>query len=39
MTPKIAGADEDQLGTSLYQFAWEAGQKQKLADVVTKILD
>ena len=36
---KLQAQIEDQLDPSHYQSAWESGQKQKLADVVTKILN
>jgi len=35
---KLRAQIEEQLDPSHYRSAWEAGQKQKLADVVTKIL-
>ena len=36
---KLRARIEGQLDTSLYQSAWEAGQKQNLADIVSQILE
>lgn len=36
---KLRAQIESQLDHSLYQSAWETGQKQRLADVVAQILN